>query len=186
MVYQVDPRAGAFLNPGDLVATIGRIDELLVKVFVDEPELGRVAPGMSAVITWDAMPARHWEGRVSTMPVQIVAMGTRQVGEVSVRIVNPENALPPGANVNAAIRSREASNAVTIPKESLRREAGGQGVYVLSGNQAQWRPVKIGVTNITHAQILEGVAAGDHVVLATDVPIRAGQFVTPVSEDAAH
>ena len=184
VVYQVDPRVGAFLNPGDLVASIGRVDELLVKVFIDEPELGRVAPGMAAVITWDAMPLKQWEGRVATMPAQIVTMGTRQVGEVSVRIVNAGRALPPGANINAAIRSRAAAAAVIIPKESLRREGGGQGVYVLTGTQAQWRAVKLGVTNITHAQVLEGVAAGDRVLLATDVPLRAGQAVTGVSEDA--
>lgn len=184
VVYQVDPRVGSFLNPGDLVANIGRVDELLVKVFIDEPELGRVAAGMAALITWDAMPAKQWEGRVATMPAQIVTMGTRQVGEVSVRIANVEKALPPGANINAAIRSREAAQAVTIPKESLRREGGEQGVYVLVGTKVEWRGVKLGVTNITHAQVLEGVAAGDRVVLATDVPIRAGQTVTPVSEDA--
>jgi len=112
-------------------------------------------------------------------------MGTRQVGEVSVRIANVEQVLPPGANINAAIRSREAAQAVTIPKESLRREGGVQGVYVLAGSVVQWRVVKLGVTNITHAQVLEGVAAGDRVVLATDIPIRTGQTVTPVSEDAA-
>lgn len=185
VVYQVDPRAGAFLNPGDLVANIGKVDELVVKVFIDEPELGRVAPGMPAVITWDAMPEKRWEGRVEKMPAQIVTMGTRQVGEVSVRIANPDIALPPGANINAAIRSREAAQAVTIPKESLRREAGVQGVYVLAGNRVEWRPVKIGVTNITHAQVLEGVASGDRVLLATDVPVHTGQTVTPVSEDVA-
>lgn len=185
VVYQLDPRPGAFLNPGDLVASIGRVDELLVKVFIDEPELGRVAPALPAVITWDAAPGKHWDGHVEKMPVQIVSMGTRQVGEVSVRIANPANALPPGANINASIRSREAQQAISIPKESIRREAGVQGVYVVSGNQLQWRPVNIGVTNITHAQVLEGVAAGDRVVLATDVPLRSGQLVTPVSEDAA-
>lgn len=185
VVYQLDPRPGAFLNPGDLVASIGRVDELLVKVFIDEPELGRVAPALPAVITWDAAPGKHWDGHVEKMPVQIVSMGTRQVGEVSVRIANPDNALPPGANINASIRSREAQQAISIPKEAIRREAGVQGVYVVSGNQLQWRPVNIGVTNITHAQVLEGVAAGDRVVLATDVPLRSGQLVTPVSEDAA-
>jgi HlyD family secretion protein len=154
-------------------------------VFIDEPELGRVAPGMPAIITWDAIPGRQWDGRVERMPAQVVTMGTRQVGEVSVRIVNAGEALPPGANINAAIRSREAAQAITIPKESLRREDGAQGVFVLSGNQLQWRPVKIGVTNITHAQVLEGVSAGDRVVLATDAAIRPGQLVTPVSEDAA-
>lgn len=186
VAYQVDPKVGAFLNPGDLVANIGRVDELLVKVFVDEPELGRVAPGMPASITWDAMPGKQWEGRVEKMPVQIVAMGTRQIGEVTVRISNAEKTLPPGANINAAIRSREAAQAVTIPKESLRRENGVQGVYVVSGNQLQWRPVKIGVTNITHAQVVEGVAAGDRVALATDIPVRSGLVVQPVSEDASH
>jgi len=184
VVYQVDPRPGAFLNPGDLIANIGRVDELHVKVFVDEPELGRVALGMPAVITWDAMPAKQWDGRVDKMPVQIVTLGTRQVGEVTVRIANAERALPPGANINAAIRSREVAQALTVPKECLRREAGVQGVFVVNGNQLQWRPVKIGVTNVTHAQIVEGVAAGDRVLLATDVPVRAGQLVNAVSEDA--
>lgn len=185
VVYQVDPRPGAFLNPGDLVANIGRIDELHVKVYVDEPELGRVALGMPAVITWDAMPAKQWDGRVDKMPVQIVTLGTRQVGEVTVRIANAERALPPGANINAAIRSREVAQAVTVPKECLRREGGVQGVFVVSGNQLQWRPVKLGVTNVTHAQIVEGVAAGDRVLLATDIPVRAGQAVNAVNEDAA-
>ena len=182
VVYQVDPRAGAFLNPGDLVANIGRVDELLVKVFIDEPELGRVAPGMPAVITWDAMPGKQWEGRVEKMPLQIVTMGTRQVGEVSVRIPNEDKTLPPGANINAAIRSREAAQAVTIPKEALRRENGVQGVYVVAGNTVQWRAVKIGVTNITHAQVTEGVAAGDRVVLATDIVLKPGMAVGALAE----
>ena len=182
VVYQVDPRAGAFLNPGDLVANIGRVDELVVKVFIDEPELGRVAPGMPAVITWDAMPGKQWEGRVEKMPLQIVTMGTRQVGEVSVRIPNEDKTLPPGANINAAIRSREAAQAVTIPKEALRRENGVQGVFVVAGNALQWRPVKIGVTNITHAQVTEGVAAGDRVVLATDIVLKPGMLVGAVAE----
>jgi HlyD family secretion protein len=182
VVYQVDPRAGAFLNPGDLVANIGRVDELVVKVFIDEPELGRVAPGMPAVITWDAMPGKQWEGRVEKMPLQIVTMGTRQVGEVSVRIPNEDKMLPPGANINAAIRSREAAQAVTIPKEALRRENGVQGVFVVVGNALQWRPVKIGVTNITHAQVTEGVAAGDRVVLATDIVLKPGMPVGAVAE----
>lgn len=182
VVYQVDPRAGAFLNPGDLVANIGRVDELVVKVFIDEPELGRVAPGMPAVITWDAMPGKQWEGRVEKMPLQIVTMGTRQVGEVSVRIPNEDKTLPPGANINAAIRSREAAQAVTIPKESLRRENGVQGVFVVVGNALQWRAVKIGVTNITHAQVTEGVAAGDRVVLATDIVLKPGMVVGAVAE----
>ena len=142
------------------------------------------------------MLCHHHPLRQSLLPLLLrVGRGPRSIGHahmvhlhgegpLSVRIVNAGRALPPGANINAAIRSREAAEAVIIPKESLRREGGGQGVSVLAGTQAQWRAVKLGVTNITHAQVLEGVAAGDRVLLATDVPIRAGQMVTGVSEAA--
>lgn len=181
-VYQLDRRAGDYLNPGDLLCSIGKVDRLVVKVFVDEPELGRVAIGMPVNISWDAMPGKEWPGTVERMPVQIVAMGTRQVGEVTVKIDNSERLLAPGANINAAIRSRQVSTAVLIPKECLRRDGGGeQGVYVIENENAKWRPVKIGVTNVTHAQVAEGVKAGDRVVLATDVVLRDGQPVNAVS-----
>jgi HlyD family secretion protein len=186
VVYDLELRPGAYLNPGDLVARLGRTAELLVRVYVDEPELGRVGPGLPAVITWDAMPERRWEGRVEKMPSQIVALGTRQVGEVSLRIDNADLLLPPGANINAAIRSREATGALIVPKEALRREDGVPGVFVLvDGNRVAWRAVKTGVTNITHAQIVEGLTAGDRVLLSTDVVIRPGMTVAAVGEEPA-
>ncbi len=154
-----------------------------MKVYIDEPELGRVAVNMPAVISWDGLAGRNWEGKVEKMPVQIVPLGTRQVGEVAVRIANADHRLPPGANINAAIKSREAGHAVVIPKESLRRDAGAQGVFVLEGDKAVWRVVRIGVTNVTHAQVLEGVKAGDRVLLATDLTLKSGQVVRPVDEE---
>ena len=81
-VYQFDLKPGAYLNAGDLVASIGQLDRVRVKVFVDEPDLGRVKRGMPVGITWDAMPGRQWKGVVDKTPTQIVALGTRQVGEV--------------------------------------------------------------------------------------------------------
>src|SRR5207237_8084188 len=42
IVYGLKIRAGAFLKPGDEVANIGRLDRVRVRVYVDEPELGRV------------------------------------------------------------------------------------------------------------------------------------------------
>ncbi|MBV9405694.1 MAG: HlyD family efflux transporter periplasmic adaptor subunit, partial [Acidobacteriaceae bacterium] len=42
-VYQFDLKMGAYLQPGDLVALIGNLDQVKVTVYVDEPDLGRVA-----------------------------------------------------------------------------------------------------------------------------------------------
>ena len=64
-VYQFDLKPGAYLNAGDTVASIGRLDQVRVNVNVDEPDLGHVAVGMPVIITWDALAGRQWAG-VST------------------------------------------------------------------------------------------------------------------------
>ena len=99
-IYQFDLKPGAYLNAGDLVATLGDLSRVRVKVFVDEPDLGRVANGMPVAITWDAMPGQQWKGTVDRTPTQIVALGTRQVGEVLCLIDNRAGELLPGTNVN--------------------------------------------------------------------------------------
>jgi HlyD family secretion protein len=80
---------------------IGNLSDLRAVVFVDEPEMGRVAVGMPVEFTWDALPGRVWKGHVERMPAQIVTMGSRQVGEIVCRLENEDRALPAGANVNA-------------------------------------------------------------------------------------
>src|SRR5207244_2712857 len=114
-VYKFDLKPGAYLNAGDLVASIGRLDHVDVKVYVDEPDLGRVMKGMPVTITWDALPGRQWKGSVDRTPAQIVPLGSRYVGEVVCVIENPDHGLLPGTNVSAAILSETVEGAVTIP-----------------------------------------------------------------------
>jgi len=184
VVFQIDLRTGAFVNPGDLVANVGRIDTMRVNVYVDEPELGRVAVGQPVNITWDARAGKSWVGTVEKMPVQIVALGNRQVGEVLVNIDNPGNDLPPGANINAAVRSRSALKATTIPKEAIRRENGVTGVFLLEGDKVTWKPIETGISNVSRIQVTSGLKPGDRIALATDTPLRTDAVVKAVTEDA--
>jgi HlyD family secretion protein len=177
-VYQFDLRPGAYLNAGDLVASIGQLDRVRVKVFVDEPDLGRVARGKPVVITWDALPGRQWKGIVDKTPTQIVPLGTRQVGEVLCVIDNPGNELLPGTNVNVEIAAEEAANALTIPKEAVRRELGQAGVFTLAGNKLVWKKITLGVANTTRTQV-EGLNENDAVALPSDKPLKEGMVVIP-------
>ena len=177
-IYQFDLKPGAYLNAGDLVAAIGQLGRVRVKVFVDEPDLGRVTRGKPVVITWDAVPGRQWKGTVDKTPTQIVALGTRQVGEVLCVIDNPNNELLPGTNVNVEISSEEASNALTIPKEAVRRELGQAGVFALAGNTLTWKKITLGVANTTRTQV-EGLNENDAVALPSDKPLKDGMIVIP-------
>ena len=98
ILYRLEAKPGGYLNPGDLVAEVGQLNQLRVRVYVDEPELGRVQKGMPVTITWDALPGRQWKGFVESTPLQVVPLGTRQVGEVICTIDNPDLTLIPGTN----------------------------------------------------------------------------------------
>lgn len=179
VVYSLPARPGTYLNPGDLVASIGNIDHLRVRVYVDEPELGRVRVGQPVKITWDGLPGRAWTGAVEKKPAEIVPLGTRQVGEVQVTIDNPNHELAPGANVNAEIRTSVVENGVVVPKECMHRENGVVGVYLLKGDRIKWQPVKVGAASVTRAQITEGLQEGDLVALPSDHALKDGSPVVP-------
>jgi HlyD family secretion protein len=180
VVYEFDLRPGAYVNPGDLIANIGRLDTMRVIVYVDEPDLGRVEVGMPVTITWDAVAGRQWTGTVERKPTQVVPLGTRQVGEVTCVIENPGQELLPGTNVNAEIRSRVVENAVAIPNAAIRREGGRTGVYLLTGGKIEWRDVELGATSVVRAQVVRGLNEGDSIALPTDRILRDGMPVTPV------
>jgi multidrug resistance efflux pump len=181
VVYQIDLRAGDYVAPGTLVASVGRIDQIRALIYVDEPELGRVGPGKAVTVTWDAKPGREWSGTVQKVPTQIVAQGARQVGEVQCVIANPDLDLLPGANINAFIRAAQVEGAIAVSKAALRRENNQTGVYLLlpASNEVVWRPLKLGVSSLVRAQVQEGLQEGDAVAMPTERPLKSGFKVTP-------
>ena len=179
-VFQFDLKQGAYLNAGDAVASIGRLDRVKVTVYVDERDLGRVKRGMPVRITWDALPGRDWKGVVDKLAEQVIARGSRQVGEIACVIENPGRELVPGSNVNVEIRAESVDGALTIPKEALRNENGQEGVYALMGDVIRWKAIKLGIDNTTRAQVVDGLADSDAVALITDKTLADGMPVTAV------
>jgi len=178
-VYNVAVRPGSFIRAGDPVVEIGRIHELRATVYVDEPELGRVAVGLPIRITWDGAPGREWRGTVEKRPTQIVPFQSRQVGEVMCRLPNEDGALLPGANVNVEIQTHVAADALVIPKAAVRRDSQGAGVLLLAGDRVEWRSVRLGASSVTDAEIAGGLREGDAVALPTEGPLSPGERVLP-------
>jgi len=182
VVYDLPARAGTYLHPGDLLGSIGKLDPVRVRVYVDEPELGRVATGQPVRITWDAMPGREWPGTVEKRPTQIVALGARQVGEVLCTIHNKDHDLIPGTNVNAFILTQVVDNALTIPKTAVRRER-GTGVYALQkDNTVKWVNITVGASDALRVAVLSGLGDGDAVMLPSDRTVHEGVKVAPAFE----
>jgi multidrug resistance efflux pump len=180
VLYNLNVRQGGYLQAGDLVGEVGEVDRVRVVIYVDEPELGRVGPSMPVKVTWDALPGREWMGTVEKTPTQVIGLGNRQVGEVLGILDNYNRELPPGANINAEIESRVAANALTIPKEALRRQGAELGVFLLEGETVEWRLVEIGTASITRAEVLSGLSEGDRVALPSEAELTDGATVKAV------
>ena len=82
--------------------------------------------------------------------------------------------------MDAHIRTATVDNALTIPKECLRRDANGVGVFALRGGRLAWRAVSTGVFSVTRVQIVAGLAEGDEVALPTEPTLHDGEMVTPL------
>jgi len=177
-VYGLAVQPGAYLNVGDLVANIGQMERLRVRVYVDEPELGRIAEGQPVTLTWQALPGKKWSGTVQRKPTSVQALGSRQVGEVICLIENPGKELVPGTNVDAEIRTAVIDNALVIPRETLRHDANGDYVYALKGDTVERRTVKTGASSISQVQVIEGLSEGDVVALPSETALKPGDRVT--------
>ncbi len=177
VVYDLPAREGTYLHPGDLLGSIGKLDPVRVRVYVDEPELGRVAIGQPVRITWDALQGKDWQGTVDKRPTQVISLGARQVGEVLCTIHNEGPELIPGTNVNAFILTQVVENALTIPKTAVRRER-GTGVYTLQPDgTVKWANIITGASDALHVEVTSGLAEGDSVMLPSDQTIHEGTKV---------
>jgi len=181
-VYDFDLKAGAYLNPGDLVARVGKLDRVRVTVYVDEPDLGKIRKREAVIITWDALPGHQWKGEVDKLPTQVMKLDTRQVGEVGCVIENPDRDLLPNANINADIQAAVITGALVLPKEALRRQGSENGVFLLKDDRVAWRKVTLGVSSYTKSQILSGLEEGEAVALPTEKVMKDGSRVEPVMQ----
>ncbi len=179
-LYDFDLKQGAYVNPGDLIAKVGRLDRVKVAVYVDEPDLGKIRNSEMVTITWDALPGHQWKGVVDKLPTQIVPLGTREVGEVECVIENPDHDLLPNANINADIRASAVDGVLSIPKEAVRRQGSDTGVLLLEGDHVEWRKISLGLSSYTRTQVLSGLMDGDAVALPSEKVIQSGSKIAPV------
>lgn len=157
---------GAAATP---VITLGDIDQVFVRGKVDETDIGRVRLGQSAKITVETFKDRAFRGKVT----QISPMGVEKDNvtnfEVKVSIDNPGRELKANMTANAEIILEEHPNALIIPEAAITYDANrNASVEVLDPRAKNGRrkvPVKLGVSNGTRTQVIDGLRPGEKVIL---------------------
>ena len=176
IVFSLPLHQGAYLNPGDLILQEADLTKVLVRAFVDEPDVGRLTPGQKIEVTWDAIPGRIWNGAVNTIPTVVKLRGTRNVGETTCVVDNHDFKLLPNINVGITIVTAEHRGVLTVPREAVRQDDSVPYVYEIVNNELQRRDVQTSVSNLTLVEVTSGISDNAEVALASvnSKPLHSG------------
>jgi len=181
--------SGTMNNPASVIGVIADLSEILVEVDVDETDVVKVRPGQQATIAVDALPDVEFRGSV----VEVGSSGFAKPAQpdvefflVKVLFDKPDERLRPGMSARATIQVTTQKGALVVPLQAVvdREPTLPKGekapttrstatrvsdearptIFVVDGKKASQRPVKTGVSDATHIEILEGVKEGERVV----------------------
>ena len=182
VVYSLPVLEGAYVNPGDLILQEADLSKVRVRAFVDEPDLGRLAPGEPIEVTWDALPGRIWTGTVGATPAVIKLHGTRNVGETTCVVDNHDFKLLPNVNVGVTIITAEHRDVLTVPREAVHQEDHTTYVYEIVNDELHRRDVQTAISNLTQVEVTQGLSENALVALAplNSKPLHNGLAVRVV------
>jgi HlyD family secretion protein len=167
VVYALPVKQGAYVQTGDLLLQEGDLSRMLVRTFVDEPDIGRLATSQKIEVTWDALPGRIWNGAVSTVPSTVKLRGTRNVGEVTCTLDNHDRRLLPNVNVGVTIITAEHSGVLTLLREAVRIDDTKPYVYEVVDGELKHRGVEVSLQNLTRVEITAGLSERSVVALSS-------------------
>src|ERR1700741_4054363 len=189
-LYSLPVKTGEYVKVGDLLAQMADLHKVRVRAFIDEPEMGGLEPGLPVKITWDALPNRVWDGKTEIVPKQVVARGTRSVGELLCSVDNEKLELLPNTNVNVRIHSKERVNVVAVPRGAVEREYGQGYVFVVISRvgktMLEKRRIQVGIADATNFEVMSGLQAGEIIALPGDVDLKDGMVVKVVNMDQSN
>ena len=105
---------------GTVLFRMANLDTVQIRTLVDETDVGKVQPGLSATITVDAYPNRPFQGAVLKIEPQATVNQNVTMFPVLIRIANPGHLLKPGMNSEVEIHVGERQGVLAIPYTALR------------------------------------------------------------------
>lgn len=137
-----------------------------VELFGNVPAvyLQRIRVGQTLRIATDAFPGKELAARV--VAISPAVDPTTNVGLVRIRIANSSGLLRLGMYLAAQLPLETHAQALVVPPQAIYRNQEGRSlVYRVQGENAEAVPVKIGLETQERTELLEGVQAGDTVIL---------------------
>ena len=186
---------GTINNPGTVLMTIADLSRIETEVEVDETEVVYIDIGDPAEVTLDAYPDTTYNGEVTEIgnsPIYGTSSVSGQRGvdfKVVITLTDTIPGVRPGLSADSDIIVARRDSAVSIPiqsltvrqREDLKNNASSdstgakgdvEGIFVVEGGKAVFKPVKVGISGSRYFEVVSGVMAGEKVVSGDYKAIR--------------
>jgi HlyD family secretion protein len=167
VLQNVEVEEGQRLAVGTIIASVSRLDALKAELRVEEGQARELAVGQTAVLQIGGATVR---GKVNRINAAV------QSGTLAVEVM-PAGPLPPGARpdlrVEGTIRIDSLPNVLFVGKPIQLGRTADASIFVVDGNVAKRRQIRLGKSSAASIQVLSGLKEGEKVVLS-DVSAWAG------------
>jgi len=171
-IVQNQTLRGSAVNPGDVLYSLGTLEDVWITADIYEDELARVKPGQELSAVTTAYPDETFHGTIARISPNVDP--TTHTAQIRCEVKNPGFKLKPQmlARVTIAVRPGQA---LIVPLDALVFETDKYFAYVDAGNHLlERRTVVIGAWDQEgYARVISGLSAGDRVVTGETMQVNA-------------
>jgi RND family efflux transporter MFP subunit len=162
MIRARTANVGQYVAAGAAIATVVQMSPLRLRTEVPERESVNIKVGMPVRLTVEGSSGEH-QGQIARLSPSFDE--TNRTLLVETEVANPAAAIRPGAFARAEIVTSSSQRAVMVPAAAVVTFAGIDRVFTVTGDTAAEKRIKTGRRTRAGIEVLEGIAAGDDVVL---------------------
>jgi RND family efflux transporter MFP subunit len=171
---------GDFVKNGTPLFVIIQPNPIKLQFAVPEKDVGKIAINQDVLLSMAAFPGKEFKGRVHIIYPSLEEK-TRTL-MVEALVPNQDGFLKPGLFAKVVLFTAGAGETVVAPVTALLYEAENVKVFVVEGDRAQERPVKLGSKYGEVMEIVQGLKQGERLVVAGQQNLSSGVKVRSQSE----
>lgn len=173
VVISRDAEPGTTVVAGQAVLKLADPASLWVRTRFDQGRSTGLAEGLQAKIVLRSDPSRVLAGKVARVEPLSDSVTEERIAQIAF------DALPAGQTIGelaeVTLTRGKVETALVLPNASIRRQGGVAGVWKLEDGAPQFAPVRLGEAGLDgRVQVLDGLKAGDKVVVYSEKELAAG------------
>lgn len=179
MVISRDAEVGTTVIAGQAVLKMVEPGSLWVRTRLDQSRSAGLAVGLPAAIVLRSNPSHSYPGKVVRVELLSDSVTEERIAQIAF------DALPAGLSVGelaeVTLKFPAIQSVLVLPNASLRQQGGQTSVWRMEDGKLRFVPVRTGNAGLDgQVQILQGLKAGDEVVVYSEKELASGSRIKVV------